>query len=62
MKFEVFSDSVGRYRFRIIAANGAIVAVGAAYESKAAARRAITLIQLHAGGARTVDSTQGPVL
>jgi hypothetical protein len=60
VKFELFSDSVGRYRFRIVAANGHIVAVGAACESKAAAKRAIMLVRRHAGGARTVDSTQGP--
>ena len=63
--FRVCSDSseLGRRcRFRIIAANGAIVAVGAACESKAAAKHAVTLVQLHAGGAKTVDSTQNPVL
>jgi uncharacterized protein YegP (UPF0339 family) len=60
VKFELFSDAVGRYRFRIVAANGHIVAVGAACESKAAAKRAVKLVRLHAGGASIVDSTQSP--
>lgn len=48
-KWRTRYNSVERYRFRIVAANGRIVAVGAACESKAAAKRAIMLVRLHAG-------------
>jgi uncharacterized protein YegP (UPF0339 family) len=33
-KFEWFKDKAGRFRFRLKAANGEIVATGEAYESK----------------------------
>lgn len=36
LRFELFSDGVGHYRFRIIAPNGHVVAVSAVYECKAA--------------------------
>lgn len=33
-KFEVYEDKAGKYRFRLKAGNGEIVAQGEAYESK----------------------------
>jgi uncharacterized protein YegP (UPF0339 family) len=36
-KFEIYKDKSGKFRFRLKAGNGEIIAVGEAYESKAAA-------------------------
>lgn len=36
--FEVYEDSAGKFRFRLKAGNGQVVAQGEAFESKAAAR------------------------
>lgn len=60
LRFELFSDGVGRYRFRIIAPNGHIVAVSAPYESKSAAKAAITMVRGGARAATLVDSTRRP--
>jgi uncharacterized protein YegP (UPF0339 family) len=38
-KFEVYQDRGGKYRSRLKASNGQIVAAGEAYETKAAARK-----------------------
>lgn len=38
-KFEVYQDRAGKYRFRLKASNGQVVATGEAYETKAAARK-----------------------
>jgi uncharacterized protein YegP (UPF0339 family) len=39
-KFELYTDKAGKYRFRLKAGNGEIVAVSEAYGSKAAATKA----------------------
>ena len=39
-KFELYADKAGKYRFRLKAGNGEIIAVSEAYESKAAPRTA----------------------
>ncbi|MGZ5374265.1 MAG: YegP family protein, partial [Aeromicrobium sp.] len=36
-KFELYTDKAGKFRFRLKAGNGQVVAVGEAYESKRAA-------------------------
>jgi uncharacterized protein YegP (UPF0339 family) len=36
--FEVYEDKAGRFRFRLKAGNGEIVAVGEAYDTMAAAQ------------------------
>lgn len=56
-KFEVWQDKAGKYRFRLKAANGEIVAVGEAYESKAAARNGCEAVQRAAEGAAIVELT-----
>ena len=38
-KFEVYQDRAGKYRFRLKASNGQVVATGEAYETKAAAKK-----------------------
>jgi uncharacterized protein len=38
-KFEVYKDRAGKFRFRLKASNGQVVATGEAYETKAAAKK-----------------------
>lgn len=39
-KFVLYSDKAGKFRFRLKAGNGEIIAVSEAYESKASAKTA----------------------
>lgn len=50
-KFEVYEDKAGKYRFRLKASNGEIVASGEAYETKAAAKKGCESVQKAADGA-----------
>ncbi|MEJ2888943.1 YegP family protein [Actinomycetospora aeridis] len=50
-KFEVYEDKAGKFRFRLKASNGQIVASGEAYETKAAARKGCESVQKAASGA-----------
>ncbi|MDD7939410.1 YegP family protein [Actinomycetospora lutea] len=50
-KFEVCEDKAGKFRFRLKASNGQIVASGEAYETKAAARKGCESVQKAASGA-----------
>lgn len=54
-KFELYQDKAGKYRFRLKAGNGQVIAVGEAYESKAAAENGIASVQQNAPGAPTVE-------
>lgn len=54
-KFELYQDKAGKYRFRLKASNGQVIAVGEAYESKAAAEGGIASVQNNAPGAPTVE-------
>ncbi|KRF23297.1 MULTISPECIES: YegP family protein [unclassified Phycicoccus] len=54
-KFELYQDKAGKYRFRLKASNGQVIAVGEAYESKAAAENGIASVQENAPGAPTVE-------
>jgi len=45
MKFEIFTDKQRRYRFRIVAANGEILATGEGYESKAGIMQTVRRIK-----------------
>ena len=49
-KFEVYQDRGGKYRFRLKASNGQVVASGEAYETKAAARKGCESVQNAAAG------------
>lgn len=55
-KFELYKDKSGKYRFRLKDANGAIVAVGEAYETKRAALDGIESIKRAADVASIVDA------
>ncbi|TCO56571.1 YegP family protein [Actinocrispum wychmicini] len=56
-KFEVYKDAADKYRFRLKAGNGEIIAVGEAYESKAGALNGIESIKKNAPEAEVVDQT-----
>ena len=54
-KFELYQDKAGKYRFRLKASNGQVIAVGEAYESKSAAENGIASVQKNAPGAPVVE-------
>ena len=54
-KFEVYEDKSGKFRFRLKAANGEIVATGEAYESKAGAKAGVQGVINAAAGASVVE-------
>jgi uncharacterized protein YegP (UPF0339 family) len=56
-KFELFTDAAGKYRFRLKAGNGEIIAVGEAYESKAGALDGIDSVKRNAADAAVIDQT-----
>jgi uncharacterized protein len=55
-RFEVYSDKAGKFRFRLKASNGQVVASGEAYESKAAAKDGCEAVQRAANGAEIVET------
>ncbi len=56
-KFELYKDKAGKFRFRLKAGNGEIIASGEAYETKAAAKKGIASIQRNAAEAAIDDQT-----
>jgi uncharacterized protein YegP (UPF0339 family) len=54
-KFEIYQDNAGKYRFRLKAANGEVIAVGEAYESKDGCKNGIESIKHNAPIAEIVD-------
>jgi uncharacterized protein YegP (UPF0339 family) len=58
--FEVYEDSSGKFRFRLKAGNGEVVAVGEAYETKAGARNGCEAVQRAAAGASIVEANPAP--
>jgi len=56
-KFVVYRDRAKKFRFRLIAPNGEIIAVGEAYESKASCLNGIKSIQKNAPIAAIIDDT-----
>lgn len=55
-KFEVYADKAGKIRFRLKAANGQVVAVGEAYETKKAALASVASVKKNAPGAKIVEA------
>ncbi|MFC0627034.1 YegP family protein [Kribbella deserti] len=55
-KFEIFEDKSGKFRFRLKAGNGEVIANGEAYETKAGARAGAEAVQRNAAGASIVDA------
>lgn len=54
-KFEVYEDKSGKFRFRLKAGNGEVVATGEAYETKAAAVKGCGAVQRAAADAKVVE-------
>ncbi|MDR0849308.1 MAG: YegP family protein [Propionibacteriaceae bacterium] len=54
-KFEVYEDKAGKFRFRLKAGNGQVVASGEAYESKSAALKGCEAVQRAAEDATIVE-------
>ena len=55
-KFEVYADKAGKIRFRLKAANGQVIAVGEAYETKKAALAGVASVKKNAPGAKIVEA------
>ena len=56
MKFEIYADASGSYRWRLVASNGQTVASsGESFASKASARRAAENVKENAGTAEIVE-------
>ncbi|MFI9101507.1 YegP family protein [Streptomyces fildesensis] len=49
--FEVYQDKADKWRFRLKAGNGEIIAVGEAYESKSGAMNGVDSVKRNAGDA-----------
>ena len=56
-KFEIFADAAGKYRWRLKAGNGEVVAASQGYESRDGAKKGIASVQNSAPGAEVVDLT-----
>lgn len=56
-KFEVYEDKAGKFRFRLKAANGEVVAVGEAYETKDGAIKGTDAVKRAAADAEVNDLT-----
>lgn len=56
-KFEVYEDRAGKFRFRLKARNGEVVASGEAYETKSGAIAGTSAVQRAAADAQIVDLT-----
>ena len=56
-KFEIYTDSAGKFRFRLKAANGEVIATGEAYESKSGCKNGIDSVKTNAKKAKIVDLT-----
>ena len=54
-KFELYTDKAGKYRFRLKAGNGEVIAVGEAYNSKQSAKNGIESIKKNAPIADVVE-------
>lgn len=54
-KFELYTDTAGKFRFRLKAGNGEVIASGQAYESKAAAKNGIDSVIRNAADCEIVD-------
>ena len=53
--FEVYEDKAHKFRFRLKAANGQIVASGEAYETRSAAKKGCEAVQRAAEGAKITE-------
>ncbi len=54
-KFEVYADKSGKYRFRLKAGNGEVVATGQSYASKDGCMKGIESVKKNAAVAEIVE-------
>lgn len=54
-KFEVYTDKAGKFRFRLKASNGQVIATGEAYSSKSACLNGIDSIKKNAAEAPVIE-------
>ena len=54
-KFEVYTDNAGKYRFRLKAGNGEVIATGQGYSSKDACLHGIESVKNNAPDAAIVE-------
>lgn len=54
-KFEIYKDRAGKFRFRLKASNGEIIAVSEAYNTKASALGGVESVRKNAPDAKTDD-------
>lgn len=54
-KFEYYSDKAGKFRFRLKAANGQVIATSEAYESKSSCMNGIESVKTNASSAEVVE-------
>jgi len=57
-KFEWFQDKTGKFRFRLKAANGEIIAASEAYNTRDACLNGIESVKKNAAGAEVVEAKQ----
>ena len=55
MKFEIYADAGGSYRWRLVSSNGQTVASGESFASKSNAQRAAENVRDNAGKAMIVE-------
>jgi len=54
-KFELYKDKKGEYRWKLLATNGQIIAVGEGYTTKEAAKNGIASVKKNAPAADVVE-------
>ncbi len=54
-KFELYVDKAGKFRWRLVATNGEIIAVGESYDTKDAAKNGIASVKANAAKAEVVE-------
>ncbi len=57
-KFEIYKDAAGKFRFRLKAPNGEVIATGEAYASKDGCKNGIESVKANAPKASIVDMAQ----
>lgn len=57
-KYEIYKDAAQKFRWRLKAPNGEIIATGEAYESKDSCKKGIESVKANAFKATVVDMAQ----
>ena len=57
-KFEIHKDAAGKFRFRLKAPNGEVIATGEAYATKDGCKKGIESVKTNAPRATVVDTVK----